>query len=118
MSRNSRFCSVCMKMYKKPIKRCGGCQQVYYCSKQCQVKDWKFHKPICGKNKTLEKKKDEFPFTTMFFGKPQQTSNSKTYQSQSSFTNHPWLGYFTEMNANLVEDCKIQFEVRTIKFTK
>lgn len=26
---------------------CGGCKLVYYCSKECQIADWKYHKPAC-----------------------------------------------------------------------
>jgi hypothetical protein len=29
------------------LSRCGGCQFATYCSKDCQAKDWKAHKPIC-----------------------------------------------------------------------
>jgi hypothetical protein len=29
------------------FKRCGTCQTVYYCSRECQRNDWKKHKEIC-----------------------------------------------------------------------
>uniref|UniRef100_A0A6C0I0E5 MYND-type domain-containing protein n=1 Tax=viral metagenome TaxID=1070528 RepID=A0A6C0I0E5_9ZZZZ len=29
--------------------RCGKCQKAYYCSKECQVENWKTHKPACKK---------------------------------------------------------------------
>jgi MYND finger/NACHT domain len=31
----------------KGIRRCVGCLQLVYCSRDCQVKDWKEHKKIC-----------------------------------------------------------------------
>lgn len=30
-------------------KRCGSCREAYYCSRPCQVKHWKLHKPHCKK---------------------------------------------------------------------
>ena len=40
-------CKVCRK-FCGPNK-CGKCGQVTYCSRECQVEDWKFHKLVCGK---------------------------------------------------------------------
>jgi hypothetical protein len=39
--------SNCAKCGKKGGKKCGKCQQVYYCSKECQAQDWKSHKAFC-----------------------------------------------------------------------
>ncbi|KAH6892426.1 hypothetical protein B0T10DRAFT_294595 [Thelonectria olida] len=44
-------CTIC----KKPdtevsIKRCAKCSDTPYCSRECQKKDWKAHKKICGKS--------------------------------------------------------------------
>ncbi len=41
-----RACDGCGSM-KEPLKRCGGCKQVYYCSRACQQKAWKDHKTEC-----------------------------------------------------------------------
>jgi len=44
-------CEVC------PIftsSRCEKCKQVYYCSKECQVGDWKLHKPACKKHRKAQ----------------------------------------------------------------
>ncbi|KAL8438467.1 hypothetical protein Efla_002217 [Eimeria flavescens] len=30
-----------------PLRRCGGCQKVFYCGAQCQREDWRLHKRIC-----------------------------------------------------------------------
>ncbi|XP_072755278.1 zinc finger MYND domain-containing protein 10 [Anoplolepis gracilipes] len=38
-------CSVCQEVAKK---RCSKCKEVWYCSRQCQVKDWEEHKKICN----------------------------------------------------------------------
>ncbi|KAH8168694.1 MYND finger domain-containing protein [Sarocladium implicatum] len=33
------------------IKKCQGCEWAWYCSKDCQRKQWKKHKPMCGSPK-------------------------------------------------------------------
>ena len=49
----SDICHIC---YKKTLKRCKQCQTLYYCSKQCQLKDWNNgHKDECEKIKKGEK---------------------------------------------------------------
>lgn len=35
------------------LQKCGACLSVSYCSKDCQVKDWKRHKSICKKIKQM-----------------------------------------------------------------
>ncbi|KAJ7577397.1 hypothetical protein C8J56DRAFT_970759 [Mycena floridula] len=34
---------------KCTLKQCGRCKTVWYCSRECQAKDWKDHKKTCGK---------------------------------------------------------------------
>lgn len=42
-----KFCATC---YKENVHlKCGNCFNVYFCSKECQVSNWKFHKLICKK---------------------------------------------------------------------
>ena len=40
------FCNFCRARSNKKLKSCV-CKKVSYCSKECQVKDWKVHKPSC-----------------------------------------------------------------------
>ena len=40
------FCSFCNVDTRDQLKSCV-CQKVSYCSKECQAKDWKTHKPSC-----------------------------------------------------------------------
>lgn len=40
----------CKQCDKNTSMYCSKCQQVYYCSKECQKTDWNEHKHICGKN--------------------------------------------------------------------
>ncbi|KAJ6484830.1 hypothetical protein C8R45DRAFT_999388 [Mycena sanguinolenta] len=30
------------------MRRCGKCQAAFYCSKECQSRDWPVHKQMCG----------------------------------------------------------------------
>lgn len=33
-------------------KKCSKCEQTYYCSRDCQIKNWRAHKQICSVNQT------------------------------------------------------------------
>ena len=41
-----KTCHLCKS---KTNLSCGNCRIVYYCSKDCQKKDWKNHKLVCNK---------------------------------------------------------------------
>ena len=41
-------CATCQKQ-GTDLKRCGACKAVYYCSVDCQSKDWQKHKLTCQK---------------------------------------------------------------------
>jgi ankyrin repeat protein len=43
-----RTCTSCKKQ-DKAFKACGRCEQVFYCSAECQKDDWKTHKVSCKK---------------------------------------------------------------------
>lgn len=38
---------LCKKCEKAATNYCLSCKKVYYCSKECQVADWKAHKAQC-----------------------------------------------------------------------
>nr|XP_033206154.1 zinc finger MYND domain-containing protein 10 [Bombus vancouverensis nearcticus] len=49
-------CSLC---HEEAKKRCSKCKEVWYCGRECQVKDWVKHKNICDKiTKNIECEKD------------------------------------------------------------
>ena len=39
----------CSDCGKDGAKKCGACGEAYYCSRQCQRRDWKKHKAECQK---------------------------------------------------------------------
>lgn len=47
-------CAQCKQTKKyKELKRCSRCKSIYYCSKECQTKDWHVHKHSCLVKQTL-----------------------------------------------------------------
>ena len=42
------MCKTCLKENVK-LLTCGRCKSVFYCSKDCQKKDWKTHKTVCAR---------------------------------------------------------------------
>jgi len=49
----------CMKCRKNSTtQRCANCKSVYYCSRECQKKDWKSHKKHCLDLRVFKKKSD------------------------------------------------------------
>lgn len=36
-----RHCAFCLEVCELPVKKCGGCKKRAYCSKDCQLADWK-----------------------------------------------------------------------------
>ena len=51
-------CPICNKI-NQDIKlfKCGGCNQIYYCSKEHQKQDWDNHKPMCKSISNIKKHK-------------------------------------------------------------
>ncbi len=43
-----KLSKVCVLCTAKAQKKCSQCKQVYYCTQNCQQKDWKSHKLLCN----------------------------------------------------------------------
>jgi hypothetical protein len=41
-------CDACHQEFSRKLGKCGGCKVASYCSLECQKKDWKSHKSVCG----------------------------------------------------------------------
>lgn len=50
---------VCRVCQQTATYRCSKCRQAWYCSRACQVKDWKEHKQQCGKMAAREQVRKE-----------------------------------------------------------
>ncbi len=53
-----KICNKCetSKDEEVPLKRCGVCKAVYYCSKECQRADWHEHKKVCQQENNQPRK--------------------------------------------------------------
>lgn len=47
----SKGCATCQAELNGPLKSCTQCKAISYCSRQCQVEDWKSHKKSCRSTK-------------------------------------------------------------------
>ena len=45
MASHCEFCGTAFWPY---LKKCKGCHTVYYCDRDCQTQDWKYHKISCS----------------------------------------------------------------------
>ena len=45
--RDTKLGPVCQVCGNGGQKKCSRCEEVYYCSRECQIKDWQNHKPAC-----------------------------------------------------------------------
>ena len=45
----STICAHCFKASpQRTFQKCARCRDVFYCGRECQAKDWPFHKTVCG----------------------------------------------------------------------
>ena len=49
--KNGYICGGCNALFPNKLSICSGCNNVQYCSKQCQKNAWKGHKLLCDKSK-------------------------------------------------------------------
>lgn len=51
-------CSVCLATTTS-VKKCGGCHVTFYCSRECQKRDWSTHKSLCRQVSSENNESDE-----------------------------------------------------------
>ena len=49
---------VCAECGGEADKRCSLCAEVWYCGRECQVKGWKAHRPMCEERREERKRKE------------------------------------------------------------
>ncbi len=54
-------CVTCAKEDRDLLKLCSRCQNVYYCSHECQKADWKAHKSLCSRAVASRLPKPKYP---------------------------------------------------------
>lgn len=55
---SERICHTC-KIKQDYMPTCGFCRALFYCSRECQKKDWEKHKLICNPEYKNEARKDK-----------------------------------------------------------
>lgn len=67
---NTQWCASCMNI-NEPVKKCGNCKLVSYCSKSCQKKHWKKSHSIlcmnCEETSNIISNVDVFTKTIMYY---------------------------------------------------
>ena len=71
MKEGYKYCRNCNKMdcsldFQNSLMRCSRCKGAFYCSRECQVADWKRHKPICQPVTSSEKTARLFTEQTLY----------------------------------------------------
>eukprot|EP00808_Paulinella_micropora_P017664 g41150.t1 len=59
MERKDRKCNSCSKQTSWEKSRCSRCKRAFYCSVECQRRDWPVHKSVCVPPKPKSKKPGE-----------------------------------------------------------
>ena len=81
----AKVCNACLATLQKNAYKCSACKSVYYCSKQCQRKNWKQHKSYC---------------------RTKQKSKRQGRQEKEAHQNHQVLWAASELH-NLVSDISL-----------
>ena len=76
-----RLCACCR--VNGGTKRCGGCKQTYYCSRECQTKHWPSHKTKC---KEIKKKNNKKKASKQNEGNIYQSIAKNMFKQTSSIT--------------------------------
>ena len=83
-SESNNICSFCKQVFSvETLKKCASCREAQYCSKDCQVKDWKGHKPMCKLFNTVQSSSIQSPPPTLNNKCPTISRNTTTQIYQS-----------------------------------
>ncbi|XP_077984635.1 uncharacterized protein LOC144439235 [Glandiceps talaboti] len=91
MAVNLPKCTFC-GLTKKVLKRCTGCRDIFYCSRECQIKDWPGHRLNCVGSSdkdnmaTMERKSTDLSATQ---NSSLQTPRQRNESMQSSNSSAP-----------------------------
>lgn len=97
------FCDYCYKDCE--AKKCSKCLKRNYCSKKCQIKDWRIHKSFCNKsgefNYEIEISKSKCGFGFGVYAKKQFEVNDIIFYERCLFESE-------EILKNNIPDCSIE----------
>lgn len=111
-----RYCAECGfggDFESLSLKRCSGCQKIWFCSRRCQQEHWPKHRKDCSfrKAKAKKKKRKNF-FNTIFRKNSEQTVKSSV--SNSALLVAMILKHLQHGVQNTNKDHKLQTVERTL----
>lgn len=81
-------CNVCGS---KATQRCSRCKNVWYASRECQLKDWKAHKPMC--DVFVKNMKDDKVRESLKNERAQQVAADKAKYNKSKIPGDNYKGF-------------------------
>nr|WNL52995.1 prolyl 4-hydroxylase 2B [Sinonovacula constricta] len=118
-TRSALCCSVCNS--KENLKRCGFCKSSFYCSRDCQLKDWSKHKQFCLQQRTENETKKQNNTTTGLITSPSENIRNQSTDDDGCCCKENTSPSTGRGHQEQLHDAGIEFDTRPYKhsdFTK